>query len=94
MHSRHTHSSARALTFCCLCISYPRWGLACALVVAVAGDLDFLGSSETRARLGWQGLEPGARASAKAVGLRRLAFAATAIALPLKVGLFYAAAQR
>jgi hypothetical protein len=62
--------------------------------VAVAGDLDFLGSSETRARVGWQGLERGARSSDKALGFRRLALVATAIALPLKVGLFYAAAQR
>ena len=75
------------------CLFVTRWGLACAVAVAVAGDIDFLCSSDTRARLGWHGLGD-ERRSDKSVGLRRVAFVATALALPLKVGLFYAAARR
>jgi len=71
-----------------------RWSLACAIVITVAGDLDFLSSSETRVSVGWRGLEDGVRRSDKALAIRRIVFVATAIALPLKVGLFYAAAQR
>ena len=56
--------------------------------------MDFLSSSETRVSVGWRGLEDGVRRSDKALAIRRIVFVATAIALPLKVGLFYAAAQR